>query len=185
MTKEILRTTNPRLREKSKPVQKVDKKLLTLLKNLEDTLKAQKDPEGVGLAAPQLGVLLQVFLIQVPGEKPMFFINPQILSRSKKTNDPVDEKGEPILEGCLSLPHYYGPVQRANSITVKYQTPVILETGDWKLETFNKSFTGFLSQAIQHEVDHLKGIIFVDHLLSQKRKLYQQKGKDWHEVELI
>ena len=120
MVKKILRTTDPKLREKSKPVQKADKKLLDLIRDLEETLKAQNDPEGLGLAAPQIAVFQRVFILKAtPKAKPQVFINPKIIKLSKKTND---KKGKPtpLMEGCLSLPHYYGPVRRHNSITLKY-----------------------------------------------------------------
>ncbi|MBI2590390.1 MAG: peptide deformylase [Candidatus Blackburnbacteria bacterium] len=101
------------------------------------------------------------------------------------------------MEGCLSLPHYYGPVQRAESVTLKYlkiaaegepRSPRC-EAGLWrenlKLKTSRRKFSGFLAHIIQHEVDHLNGILFVDRLLQQNRTLFQLKGKEWNKVELI
>lgn len=88
------------------------------------------------------------------------------------------------MEGCLSLPHYYGPVQRAWEITLKYDKPTKLEVGGWRLEARNETFKGFIAQIIQHEVDHLKGKIFIDRLFEQNRKLYLQRNKKWVEVEL-
>lgn len=193
--RKILSTTNPRLHQVSKPVTKFDKKLQDLLKDLKDTLKAQNDPEGVGLAAPQIGEFVRVFIIQTAKHGLLTFINPEITKVSEKTNDPSTrsaprhelgpnarsgqapkEEEEYILEGCLSLPHLYGPVRRAASVTVKYQTP--------QMKNVQQTFRGFVAQVIQHEIDHLNGKVFTERLLEQKRKLYKQHGDHWHEVEL-
>lgn len=185
MIRKILQVTDPRLRQKSKPVGKVDKKILRLIADMEETIVAQKDPEGVGLAAPQIGEFVQVFVLRHKG-KLLPFINPEIVKKSKETNEPPkeQEEGEYIMEGCLSLPHYYGPVERSLSVELKYGTPKKLATGDWRLEITTKSFTGFPAQMVQHEIDHLNGTIFVDRLLRQKRQLYKLHGEHWHEVEL-
>lgn len=195
----VLPVQNPTLRSKAKPVQSFDKRIQKLIKDLEDTLVAQKDPEGVGLAAPQLGLQAKVFIIRL-GKSVISFINPEIVWRSKETNDPKSDvgsqksevgqksktknlKSDYIMEGCLSLPHYYGPVMRAKKIKVRYQRPKI-ENGEWKLENTEQTLTGLPAQIVQHEVDHLNGILFIDHLLRQKRKLYHWTGKDWEEVGL-
>lgn len=181
MVRKILPVTDPRLRKVSKPVVKVDKKLLRLVSDLRDTLAAQKDPEGMGLAAPQIGQFTRVFLIK-NRKKVLTFINPEIVSRSEKTNDPATPRANDyIMEGCLSLPHYYGPVQRAAWIEVKYQ---ILQAGSYKLKTVKKRFSGFVAQVIQHEMDHLDGKVFVNRLLEQGRKLFKDEGGKFVEVEL-
>lgn len=190
-----MRTTDPKLRTISKPVQKVDKKLLKLLRDLEDTVKAQKDPEGIGLAAPQIGEFVCVFVIR-DKHQIKTFINPEIVKSSKKTNDPKKkpEEEEYFMEGCLSLPHYYGPVERALSVTVKYQVPqlqptaygstVLSSPSKDNLHTLQKTFRGFIAQVIQHEIDHLKGRVFTERLIEQKRKLFKLYGDHWDEVEL-
>lgn len=202
MVRKILRTTDPRLRQASVPVKKVDKKLLTLLRDMEETLDAQNDPEGLGIAAPQVGVFQRLFVLKPPKNKLQVFINPKIIKLSEKTNDQKVKmenekwKMEPtgLMEGCLSLPHYYGPVQRAQSVTIKYQVPQMSPRGGstsggedskWKMENREETFKGFLAHIIQHEIDHLNGIFFVDHLLRTGRKLYQMKNKEWFEVQLI
>ena len=187
MVRNILRTTNPKLRSISKKVTSVDKKLLNLIQDLEDTLEVQLDPEGVGLAAPQISVFLRVFIIKNLQKETLHFINPRITKTWKKihptkTNPPT---GGPIMEGCLSLPHYYGPVNRAHKITLEYDEITNPPTGGPTLTSQTKTFTGFVSQAIQHELDHLEGIFFIDRLLEQHQKLYKLKGEDWQEVELI
>lgn len=193
----VLTTKDPNLRQVSKPVIKFDKKIAQLIKNLEDTLEAQKDPEGVGLAAPQIGVFLRVFIMRYQG-KITPVVNPEILKISKKTNSPVPtrkranektpasprgERSEHIMEGCLSLPHYYGPVERAWEITVKYQVPKLV-IGNWSLVIVQRTFTGFPAHIIQHEIDHLNGKVFLDRLFEQKRQLFQLKNNEWQEVEL-
>lgn len=188
--RKIVTTKDVRLREKSRPVEKADKKLLGLLKDLEDTLVVQDDPEGVGLAAPQIGVNLRVFVMRYRG-KIVPIVNPEILSVSEKTNDPEDEQNakrktqnDYVMEGCLSLPHYYGPVKRSWQVTLKYQALRKLTPDTGHLAPETRIFKGFPAQIIQHEVDHLDGKIFIDRLLEQNRKLYESKGKGWKEVEL-
>lgn len=180
--RKIVTTKNPKLRQKSKPVEKMDKKIQDLVKDLGDTLKDQKDPEGVGLAAPQIGVNLRVFVMLDQGEI-VPVINPEIISISEESNDPKNKEEDYVMEGCLSLPHYYGPVERSWEVTMKYQKPVQKDS-TLELENTQKTFKGFSAQIIQHEVDHLDGKIFVDRLLEQERQLYELKGKKWQEVEL-
>lgn len=185
MVQKIVSVKNPVLRSPAKLVQNYDKRVEKLIKDLESTLKAQKDPEGVGLAAPQVGISNRVF-VALLGGKIIPFINPEIIWESEETNDPKEAKSEKIkakskdnyiMEGCLSLPHYYGPVQRAKRIKVRYQTP---ESPGTSIKTFR----GLPAQIIQHEIDHLNGVIFVDRLLQQKRKLYHWVKDEWKEVEL-
>ncbi|OGM16190.1 peptide deformylase [Candidatus Woesebacteria bacterium RBG_19FT_COMBO_42_9] len=180
MIRKILLSNDPVLRLKSKPVTKVDKKIMRLIQDLKDTLSIQKDPEGVGLAAPQLGKNLRVFIANYKGFERVV-VNPTVLktvpgSRKQGKNKKGKSKRE-ILEGCLSLPYYYGPLKRAAKITVKY----LNEKGNDVTETFE----GFNAQIIMHEIDHLEGILFVDHLLKEKKPLYKVDGDEWEEVELV
>ncbi len=171
MIRKIVDAKNPCLRKVSKPVEKIDKKILSLIADLKETLLAQKDPEGVGLAAAQIGKNLQVFVMRMEkGLKTV--INPQIISISKEKR--VKSKEE-ILEGCLSLPNYYGAPTRAASIKIKY----LNEKGEEVIETFKD----FPAQIVQHEIDHLKGGLFIDKLLKEKSPLYQVKGDSWEEVD--
>jgi len=162
------------LRDKAKPVEKIDKKVKALIKDMKDTLAAQRDPEGVGLAAPQIGKSLQIFLVNHEGEK-YVIINPKVLEIKKGKKAKIKKKGQ-ILEGCLSLPHYYGPIDRAKYITISFQD----ESGKTRVKTFK----GFLAQIIQHEIDHLNGNLFIDHIIEQKSPLYKFDGEDWEEVDL-
>jgi peptide deformylase len=180
MIRKILPADDPILREKSKKIKKFDKKIAKLAKDLKDTLLAQDDPEGVGLAAPQIGKKIQIFVMRYE-DKVKTIANPEIISISplkkakKKKDDNVTKKK--ILEGCLSVPHHYGPLKRPQKLTLKYKTV----SGKEKVETF----TGFPAQIVQHEVDHLYGVLFIDKLLQQKKPLYEIIDDEWHEVELI
>lgn len=177
MIQKILPSNDPILRRKSKPVAKVDKKVLKLIKDLKDTLSVQKEPEGVGLAAPQIGKNLRVFVANYKGFDRVV-VNPVLLKTEKVTAKSVKSKSKKeILEGCLSLPYYYGPLKRAGKITVKY----LSEKG----EEITEVFEGFNAQIIMHEIDHLEGILFVDRLLKEKKPLYKVEGDEWEEVELI
>lgn len=184
MILKIVNVKNPILRSKAKAVDtKIlnsnDKKIVGLIADMKATLQAQKDPEGVGLAAPQVGKSLQLFIVNYKNLQRVI-INPVVLeiAKTKITNKKGKRKvSRKILEGCLSLPHYYGPIKRAGMIKIKY----LNEEGKEMIEQFK----GFEAQIIQHEIDHLNGILFIDHILEQKSPLYQFKGADWEEVELI
>lgn len=173
MIRKIVDVKNSLLREKSRKVLKFDKKLQELIVDLKDTLAAQEDPEGVGLAAPQIGKSLQVFLMKHEGMERVV-INPHIVEVADKKGKKVRRKK--VLEGCLSLPHYYGPLVRPNHITIAFQ--------DEKGEKHTEEFTGFLSQIVQHEIDHLNGVLFIDRILEQSAPLYLFHGDEWEEVEL-
>lgn len=140
---------------------------------MEKALKNAVDPQGVGLAAPQIGELLQIFMIRPVADGPMTtFINPQIVKYSQRQINPHTKKG--IYEGCLSLPHHYAPIRRSSSVTIKYLDQTMHE----KTETFS----GFTAHVIQHEMDHLNGILFIDRVLEQNAKLYKVEGEEWVEV---
>ncbi len=176
MILKVIDVKDPKLRLKSKEVVSFDKKLKQLISDMQETLVDQKDPEGVGLAAPQVGKNLRLFIIDYRKEKRVI-INPQIISIAKKIKAPKTKNKDSILEGCLSLPHYYGPIKRAPHIKIKYQN------SDGKILT--EEFNGFLAQIVQHEIDHLEGILFIDRILEQKSPLYKFEGKDFEEVELL
>lgn len=143
---QIVEIGDPVLRERAKEVTKFNASIEKLLGNMADTMY---DAEGVGLAAPQIGVLKRVVVIDV-GEGLLELINPEIL----------EMKGEDIgQEGCLSIPGKQGTVKRAEWVRVKYQD----RTGQEKVIEGE----GLLARALQHEIDHLNGILFVDKLLKE------------------
>lgn len=151
--KRVLQYGEKSLREPSKEVHKVSKKIQELVQDLLETMYAKN---GVGLAAPQIGVNLRVFVIDVSKNdeplNPMVFINPKII---KKTGATVAQ------EGCISFPEAYTDVKRYANVMVKaidkHGRPFVLEAKDGEL----------LSRAIQHENDHLDGILFIDHCVNR------------------
>ena len=196
----ILTAPDAILRQLAKPVEKLDKKVLGIIDDMVATLKAAKNPEGVGLAAPQIGIPLRIFLIRpLPDTTITVFINPEITKFSQRRQSHKTNKG--IYEGCLSLPGHYAPVTRSMSVTVKYQTltanpkseilnPKIVSPAKRSYLEFSASnltekvetFSGFPAHIIQHELDHLNGLLFIDRVLEQNIKLYQVAGDSWAEV---
>ena len=144
----IIKMDNPVLHQKAKRVRKMDDSMQKLIDNMIDTLH---DIEGLGLAAPQVGVPLQVVIIQLPDEEEVItLINPEVVKISEET--------ETMVEGCLSLPGYNADVKRSTSITVKAR--------DRQGKPIRIKGEGLLAQVLQHETDHINGIVFVDHLKS-------------------
>ncbi|TSC85268.1 MAG: peptide deformylase [Microgenomates group bacterium Gr01-1014_16] len=174
----ILTAPNPVLRQVAKPVEHLDKRTLGIIEDMISTLKKAKSPEGVGLAATQIGISLRIFLIRpLPNQTITLFINPEIIKFSQRQQSPKNNKG--VYEGCLSLPGHYAPITRSMSVTVKYQTAI-----NHELITMNQTFTGFPAHIIQHELDHLNGILFVDRVLEQNTKLFKVDGDSWQEITL-
>lgn len=147
--RKVVKYGTPSLREPSKEVHKVSKKIKEIIKDLIDTMYSQN---GVGLAGPQIGENYRIFVIDVStGDEPlnpMIFINPKII---KKSGAFISN------EGCLSFPEVYTDVRRYVNVTVKALDengrPFVLEAKDGTL----------LAKAIQHETDHLDGVLFIDH----------------------
>ncbi len=138
----IVHESDPILRKKSKPVDKFDQKLWELLDDMEESMRAAN---GVGLAAPQVGFLKRVVVIDV-GEGKIELINPMVVYQSKK-----EIEGD---EGCLSSPGEYGVVPRPAKVTVKAQ--------DRMGNALEVTGEGFLARALCHEIDHLEGVLFKD-----------------------
>ena len=173
--KKIITVPNPLLRQKSAPVKWFDKQLKNLIKNLKETMIAQDSPKGVGLSAPQIEKSSRVFIARI-GEKIIPFINPQIAFRSKET---IKEKMSPdqrLLEGCLSVPGYWGFVNRPYRIKIEYQ--------DEKGKKQSLQLEGKEAVYVQHEFDHLEGILFVDRILEQSEKIYKQEKDEKGETVL-
>jgi len=192
----IVQAPSSVLSEKAKPVVTIDKYIKTLLKEMDATLLNASDPEGVGLAAPQVGKSLQIFLVRQSPKSPLLtFINPEIESffetdeaqeaqQSEKTTKAKRKakiKKSVQLEGCLSLQDIWGVVKRHYGVVLSYQD----ETG----EKHTKKFVGFLATIVQHEYDHLQGDLFTKRVLEQKNQLYHSikntKGEtEFEEIEL-
>ena len=170
---EILKAPSSVLSAKAKVVAKIDSSTSLLLKEMVKALEAASDPVGVGLAAPQIGKSLQIFIAKPNIKSEIFvFINPKILKSLRK--EKKDESKSKKLEGCLSLPGIWGEVKRYGEIYLQYQD----ENGI----PHKKKFTGFMATIIQHEIDHLDGILFPKRVLEQKGTLYKsekdEKGED-------
>jgi len=168
------------LTKKVELVKKINKKIQELVYDMEETLIEQVDPQGVGLAAPQVNIDLAIFIIKPTlKSETKVFINPKILelmSGSLETAEDQEKKDENIkLEGCLSIPRIWGPVTR--------NTKVLLEYQDLTGEKHTEWFSGFKSVIIQHEMDHLQGVLFTQRVLEQKGKLYQEKDGEFEKIE--
>ena len=174
MKRPIIQAPNSVLTIPAKTVAAFDKKLARLVGDMKDTLLATRNPKGVVLAATQIGEPWRVFLTRPRESDPIgVFINPEIIKSSGDQTKKVPGRDNK-LEGCLSLPKIWGKVKRAVSITLRYQ--------DEHGTSHEESFEGFLAMIIQHETDHINGILFTHRVLTQKQKLFQaahdDKGKE-------
>lgn len=158
MIKPILTIPNPKLRQRSDEVVSFDQNLAQLITDLADTLVAQTDPPGLGLSSPQIGIFKRVFVAKIRN-KVKSFINPKIRKFSKKEIA--------IVEGCFSVPDLYGHVLRPSEIDLEAQD---------KYGKINKAhYKGLPARIIQHEIDHLNGILFIDHVHTQNGKIFRVK----------
>ena len=140
---------DPILKQKSKRVRIIDSSIQKLI---DDMLETMHSASGVGLAAPQLGTLLRVIVIGIPGREDIVLINPEVVWR----------KGERLVEeGCLSLPGYIGQVRRAVSVKVKGR--------DQNGKEMQIKGDELLAQVLEHEIDHLNGVLYIDYLDSMDK----------------
>ncbi len=160
--KKILTIPDPILREISQPVKKVDKDIKNLM---DDMLETMYDAPGIGLAAVQIGILKRVIVMDLSKEKekkkPIFIVNPEIISKS---DDLVSYE-----EGCLSIPNQFAEIERPNSCKIKYL--------DYDGKQNELKAEGLLATCIQHEIDHINGILFIDYLSKLKKDLIIKKVK--------
>ena len=156
----IITAPDPRLKLKAKPVAAVDDAIRRLM---DDMLETMYLAPGIGLAAPQVGVAKRVLVLDVAGEgeepAPLKIANPEILWRS--------EELATYSEGCLSLPEHYADVTRPAEIKLRYL--------DYQNEVRELHAKGLLATVIQHEMDHLEGTLFVDHISALKRNIILRK----------
>lgn len=166
----IVKVPNTVLTTPADRIRVFDKKLIKIVDTMKATLRATRKPKGVGLAAPQVGLSLRMFITRPKDDDPIrVFINSEIIKRSDEQTDGVPDR-QRKLEGCLSIDAIWGKVKRAATISLHYQD----ETGGHHEE----DFSGFLATIIQHETDHTNGILFTHRVLEQKGKLYQTVKDD-------
>jgi peptide deformylase len=158
--KPLIILPDPVLRQVSKPFERVDADLQRLS---DDMLETMYDAPGIGLAAIQIGVPRRMLVIDLSKEgeekQPLVFINPEIVNSSDDRS--VYE------EGCLSIPDYYAEVERPAKVTVKY---LDREGKEQSVEA-----DGLLATCLQHEIDHLNGVLFIDHISRLKREMVIKK----------
>ena len=157
--RKILTEPDPFLRQKSKKIDKVDDSTRSLM---DDLLETMYDAPGIGLAAIQIGIPKRIIVIDLSRDEkknPLYFVNPEIVSRSE-----VDATYE---EGCLSVPDQFAEIDRPDKCHVKF------------LDYYGKDQTlkaeGLLATCIQHEIDHLEGILFIDYLSKLKKSMIVKK----------
>jgi len=149
---------SPILREKAMSVSKVDDDVRELVENMIETMYAEG---GVGLAAPQVGVSKKIIIIDTEEKGVIVLINPVIIKREGETKEE---------EGCLSVPGVYSTVRRSSTITVE-----ALDLDENKIRITQE---GFLAIALQHEIDHLEGYLFIDRLSPAKRLMIKDQLKE-------
>ena len=158
--RKIVIEPDPILREKSVKLEKVDDELRALLDDMLETMYAAP---GIGLAAVQIGILKRLIVIDISKDQekksPLFLINPEIIFKSKKTS--IHE------EGCLSLPGHFAEIERPAECQVKFI--------DYNGKKKELQANGLLATCIQHEIDHLNGILFIDYLSKLKKDMIVKK----------
>ena len=158
--RDIIIEPDPILRKKSQPLEKVDSEVRKLMDDMLETMYAAP---GIGLAAVQIGILKRVIVIDITKEdqkkKPIFLINPKIISKSKEIST--------YEEGCLSLPGHFAEVERPANCNLEYV--------DYNGLKKNLKVEGLLATCVQHEIDHLNGILFIDYLSKLKKDMIIKK----------
>ena len=181
----IVFVPNPILTAPAKSVEKIDKKILRVVREMKTTLVNTKNPKGVGLAAPQIGVLYRIFITRPTQDSPIeVFLNPEIIWLSKEVSEikrPEDGKRstrkDKKLEGCLSIPNIWGYLKRPRKVKLRYM--------DLTGTTHEREFSGFTSTIVQHETDHVNGILFTQRVFEQKEKLYTIEENEKGEEKLV
>lgn len=158
----IVTVPDPLLKKISKPVDKVDDKLRAFMDDMLETMYAAP---GIGLAAVQVGKLYRILVIDLSPEDeephPRYFVNPEIIWTSEELNI--------YNEGCLSIPEQYADIERPTECKVRYL--------DYNGKEHEDHLDGLLATCIQHEMDHLDGVVFIDYLSKIKRGIYVRKVK--------
>jgi len=149
---------DPALRKKAKKIGSVDDSVRKLI---DDMIETMQEAYGVGLAANQVGIPLRIVVIQIPEQEVLVLVNPVI----------VETKGERmVIEGCLSVPGYQAEVSRAESVRIQAR--------DRNGKLFRKRGTELLAQALQHEIDHLNGVLYIDYLKDKSQLMKTDSFKE-------
>lgn len=166
----IIIAPNKSLNTKSENIKNIDRNIKKIISEMAKCLESQKDPQGVGLAAPQIGLKLRLFIMKpLTNSKHQTLINPKILSFFDKKQTKTSKKTvKSKLEGCLSIPRIWSPIKRRYGINIEYT--------DLNGNIIKKTFTGYQAIIVQHEIDHLDGILFTQRALEQKSQLFEEKG---------
>lgn len=176
---------NPVLTRPAKKITKIDKRILNIISKMKQALLSAKNPKGVGLAAPQIGEPYSIFITK-PNDKSAIdvYLNPEILWKSdtlseilREGDNKSDIKREKKLEGCLSIPNVWGYLKRHSKVKLRYM--------DIYGKTQEKEFSGFLSTIVQHETDHINGVLFTQRVLEQHEKLYEIQNDEKGEEKLV
>jgi peptide deformylase len=172
----IVQAPNNVLLTTAQPIKKIDKSIKTLIKEMVVALENAKDPEGVGLAAPQVGKSLRLFIVKEDTDSEIgVFINPEVELLSPIEREKPKNKDKGIkLEGCLSLKDIWGVVSRSPKVKITYQ--------DEHGKQHERTVTGFLATILQHEFDHINGVLFTTRVLEQKEKLYHSTKDEKGEI---
>ena len=140
---------DPVLRQKAKRVPSID---VSVQRLIDDMIQTMQQANGVGLAGPQVGVPLRVIVLQMPGEEPIALVNPEIIRRAGERE---------VTEGCLSVTGYYGEIKRSATVTVKGK--------DRNGKVIKIKAESLMAEALEHEIDHLDGRLYIDHVESEDR----------------
>ncbi|OGK28861.1 peptide deformylase [Candidatus Roizmanbacteria bacterium RIFCSPHIGHO2_02_FULL_40_9] len=182
----IVLVPQPILATPVKQVKKVNQAIKALVADMMKTLEQQHDPEGVGLAANQVGQSLALFIMKPEPDSPITVcINPEVIKlinapHNKEDNPKKTTKGKrnkkTALEGCLSIPGLWGHVDRSGKVLLRFL--------DLDGKQQEKWFLGFKAAIIQHEMDHLNGIVFTQRALEQGHILYKEKDGEFEKYEI-
>lgn len=180
----IITVPNSVLISPAKKIKKIDKKIVQIVDELKKKLIETNNPKGVGLAAPQIGISLCMFVTRPKETSPIHvFLNPEIIWKSEELSEIQREQGEKSLraekklEGCLSIPNIWGYLKRPAKVKLKYM--------DMHEKWHEEDFDGFMATIVQHETDHLNGILFTQRVLGQSGKLYRIEKNEKGEEELV
>ena len=158
----IVGHSHPVLRQKAKRVGNIDGSVQRLI---DDMVETMHEVGGVGLAAPQVGVSLRVIVIELPGEETLALVNPQIVKRSGERQ---------VVEGCLSVPGYRGEIKRSVKVVAKG-----LDRHGREVRIKGEEF---MAQVLEHEIDHLNGVLYIDHLESPDKLSKLEPGAEATEI---